>query len=74
MTDHLQQYVQYVRNAGGDAGLRTAAFDQDWEPAGPLIRKQLLAAGLTDEDRGWMIVLTQPGEEVPWPTFQIGAK
>jgi hypothetical protein len=56
----MKQYVQYVRNTG-QRPLPTAAFDEDWEPAGPMIRRQMLEAGLIEE-WGGALMLTDKGD------------
>lgn len=53
MSDHLQKYVDYLQNTGQGV-LLIADFDDDWEPIGPMLRKQLLDAGLTEEWGGGM--------------------
>jgi hypothetical protein len=35
-------------------------FDEDWEPAGPMVRQQLLEARLVEEQDGGL-VLTETG-------------
>jgi hypothetical protein len=60
-TDHrLKEYVEYVRNTG-QRPLATAAFDEDWEPVGPSVRRDMLAAGLIEEALG-ALMLTDKGE------------
>lgn len=44
----LKQYVDYIRNTG-QKPLSTAAFDDDWDPIGPLLRKEMTALGLIYE-------------------------
>ena len=54
----LQRYVDYIRNTG-QKPLPTAAFDDDWEPIGPMIRKEMTALGLIYET-GAHSALPQP--------------
>jgi predicted phage terminase large subunit-like protein len=56
----LARYVHYIRNTG-IIPLPCGTFDVDWEPAGPLIRKQLVAAGLVDERDGWLHITAAEG-------------
>lgn len=52
MSEHLKQYVQYIRNTA-NVPLKTEHFDDDWEPVGPTLRRQLLALGwITEEADG----------------------
>lgn len=51
---HLQKYVDYIHNTG--ITLTTAQFDEDWEPIGPTVRRDLMRAGLCMEDEGYIIV------------------
>jgi hypothetical protein len=44
MTGHLEQYVTYIKNTGLDGRLTTDQFDDDWEPIGPVVRRELQAA------------------------------
>lgn len=47
---HLSKYVQYIRNVGRP--VKFEEFDDDWEPIGPMIRKDLVAAGFCVEEDG----------------------
>jgi len=49
--DHLRKYVQYIHNTGQSL-LPIDAFDDDWEPIGPSVRRDLVAAGLIIETNG----------------------
>lgn len=60
MSAHLKQYAQYVRNTG-QRPLACAAFDDDWEPIGPMVRREMLAAGLIEEWDGGLM-LTEKGD------------
>lgn len=48
---YLQQYVDYIKRTG-QVPLKTIHFDDDWDPIGPQVRKDLVAAGLTYEKDG----------------------
>lgn len=54
---HLQRYVDYIRNASKGAPLAIATFDDDWSPIGPDVRASMTKAKLIDEDGGYMILL-----------------
>lgn len=41
---YLQQYVDYIRNAGGT--VTVDQFDYDWEPVGVMLRSDLVTAGM----------------------------
>jgi len=45
MTARFQQYIDYINNTGREP-LPTHMFDEDWEPIGPLIRSDMVAADL----------------------------
>lgn len=55
------EYIQYLRNAG-DGSVSTAAFDEDWEPIGPLVRADLVREGRCLEADGKIHVKTIPAE------------
>lgn len=42
-----QKYLDYIRNTGG---VSTDQFDEDWEPIGPMVRRDLVNAGLITQD------------------------
>jgi hypothetical protein len=42
---HLEKYVEYIRNTG-QRPLAVAAFDEDWEPIGPMVRADMMKADL----------------------------
>ncbi len=44
----LARYVDYINNTG-QVPLKTEHFDEDWEPAGPMIRQNLRAGGYITE-------------------------
>lgn len=53
MSEYLKQYLQYLDNTGhADDGLPIAAFDDDWEPVGPMVRRDLLGKRWTAETGG----------------------
>lgn len=45
---HLQKYLDYIKNTGQDP-LLNEQFDDDWEPIGPMVRRDLAAAGLIEQ-------------------------
>lgn len=59
--DYLKQYCQYIINTG-QRPLAIAAFDDDWEPIGPIVRADLMNANFIEEHAG-AIILTNEGEE-----------
>lgn len=59
MSQHLAKYVQYIKNTGMDTKLTTKQFDDDWEPIGPMVRRDMQAAGLITV-YGGKISLVQP--------------
>lgn len=62
MAEHLRKYAEYVRNTE-KRPLATSAFDEDWEPAGPMIRRQMVEAGLIEEWGGGLM-LSDEGERL----------
>jgi hypothetical protein len=42
----FEQYLQYITNVGGEVDIR--AFDVDWSPIGPQLRKAMHEAGLIE--------------------------
>jgi hypothetical protein len=50
MTSYLQKYVDCIKNAGESYTI--SQFDDDWEPIGPTVRKDLVKAGLVEEIDG----------------------
>lgn len=56
--DRLRKYVQYLKNTGRKS-LSVAQFDDDWEPIGSNVRRDLVAAGIVTEKAGALY----PGEE-----------
>lgn len=51
MPSHLDKYVQYIRNTGR-IGLRVSMFDDDWEPIGPQVRRDLVEAKMITQSGG----------------------
>ena len=46
MNERFQKYLDYIDNTGGHPTI--AEFDEDWEPIGPMVRRDLEAAGLIE--------------------------
>lgn len=59
MTKHLQKYIQYIRNTAR-VPLKVEQFDDDWEPVGPMVRRDLLNAGLIKEVDGGIVISEEP--------------
>jgi hypothetical protein len=67
MSDYLKQYVQYIINTGmADTGLPQTMFDEDWEPIGPRLRRDLLGQRWCAESSG-KIFVTLTGYEAIKP-------
>ena len=60
----LKQYLDYVVNTGGNASV--AAFDDDWEPIGPMVRKELMPRYMVVGPNG-KLALTDEGVEARSP-------
>lgn len=58
MTDK-KKYLEYVRNTNGHATV--ANFDEDWEPIGPMLRRDLMPRYFI-EDADGKIRLTDEGK------------
>lgn len=58
LAEHLKKYLQYVINTGGNATV--PVFDEDWEPIGPMVRKDLMPRYIT-ESTGGKLLLTEEG-------------
>jgi hypothetical protein len=43
--EQFRQYIDYITNTGQEP-LSVAAFDEDWEPIGPMARRDMVAADL----------------------------
>jgi hypothetical protein len=54
----MEQYLKYVANTNGHATV--ANFDEDWEPIGPQLRRDLMPRYFI-ENAGGKIVLTDEG-------------
>lgn len=51
MAADYSKFVQYIKNAGGQARtVKIKHFDEDWEPIGPALRKEMLQLGLIERD------------------------
>lgn len=51
-----KKYVQYIKNTGR-VPLAVAMFDEDWEPIGPMVRRDMVEEGLIIiEDGGIKLV------------------
>ena len=59
LAKHLIQYLQYVQNTGGNANI--AQFDDDWEPIGPMLRRDLMPAYIFEKSDG-KLALTEAGK------------
>ncbi len=44
-----KQYVDYINNTG-QVPLPVHMFDEDWEPIGPMLRRDMAAEGLIADD------------------------
>lgn len=55
----LVQYLQYVQNTGGNATI--SGFDDDWEPIGPSLRRELMPEFMVENVAG-KIELTEAGK------------
>jgi hypothetical protein len=53
-----KQHLQYITNAGNPT---PAQFDDDWEPIGPMLRRDMQTAGLIEVRDGRMY-LTEAGQ------------
>jgi hypothetical protein len=51
--ENLVKYCEYMRNISSGV-MSIKIFDDDWEPAGPLIREQMRKAHLIEEWGGGM--------------------
>ena len=62
MLDYLKQYLQYIENTGRNP-LLTKWFDDDWEPIGPVLRRDLVKADwIAEKDDG--LSLTDEGRKI----------
>lgn len=60
MRADLKQYLQYVVNTGGNATIER--FDDDWEPIGPMVRRELMPTFVEEGENGFL-KLTADGEK-----------
>lgn len=58
MMPHLLRYLRYVKNTGG---CTVAQFDDDWEPIGPSVRRDIMPRYVINQ--GEKLMLTEAGEE-----------
>jgi hypothetical protein len=58
MTPQAKRAIAYVRNTGG--GATVANFDEDHEPIGPLLRKEIMPAFVMEDANG-KLILTDAG-------------
>jgi len=49
--EEIQRYIEYINyiNNTGMKPISPEIFDEDWEPAGPMIRRDMMEAGLIHE-------------------------
>lgn len=57
---HLQRYVDYINNTG-QVPLAESAFDEDWEPIGPMVREEMRGLGLIVMGGGERQFASKPG-------------
>ncbi len=50
MSKYHQQFLDYITNTGGHPTI--GMFDEDWEPVGPMVRKDLIKMELIKEENG----------------------
>lgn len=43
----FDNFLDYIDNAGG--AVNTEWFDEDWEPIGPLVRRDMIAEGFAEQ-------------------------
>lgn len=61
---HLMKYVEYIRNTGRSP-LPATLFDSDWEPVGPRLRADLVAAGLVRETTDGLVLVHPAAPRAP---------
>lgn len=54
----LQTYIDYLRKAG--TPLSIEVFDDDWQPIGPLVRRDLVGTGVCIECEGKILLIDRP--------------
>lgn len=62
MRADLKQYLQYVVNTGGYATV--AGFDDDWEPIGPMVRRELMPRYIIEGQDGQLGLTTEGAAEL----------
>ena len=60
MHPRLQQYVDYINNTD-QVPLSEVAFDDDWAPIGPMVRKEMIDLGLIYMSGGERQFSCEPG-------------
>lgn len=58
INEHHRKYLQYIVNTGGNATI--AGFDDDWEPIGPMVRRDLMPRYIIERPDG-KLALTDEG-------------
>ena len=67
MTDTSQRhtkYIDYINNTGREP-LPVEMFDEDWEPVGPMVRRDLIAADIIQERAGGIYLRPDLRREKP---------
>jgi hypothetical protein len=59
-SNRFRKYVEYIRNTGQPV-LACSAFDDDWSPVGPMVRRDMEKADLIDQGAGGLM-LTRKAE------------
>lgn len=57
---HHKEYLQYIVNTGGNVTI--AGFDDDWEPIGPMLRRDLMPVFIVEQPDG-KLALTDAGRD-----------
>lgn len=52
-----RQFLEYVRNTAGNATV--AHFDEDWEPVGPFVRREIMPDLVITDDAGFLLLTDQ---------------
>ena len=52
--DRFLKYYKYIKNTGGSPLIE--CFDEDWEPIGPMVRSDMIEAGLVYEKDGRIFI------------------
>jgi len=58
MEERFKKYIDYIANTGGFPTIDQ--FDDDWDPVGPTVRKDLIKFGLVQEFDGIIIKKLKP--------------